>query len=132
MRSILTTPGAGNATNGASLQASYLLPNSVVQQLLLRLPAGQQPGGTTTVNLLVPGELYPPERLNLVDMRIAKVLRFNGQRADVGIDLYNLFNSNAATAYQQTYEYATNGAAWLNPTAIVAPRLVRFHVTFDF
>jgi hypothetical protein len=133
MRSILTTPGAGNATNGASLQASYLLPNTVVEQLLGRPPAGAQPGvGTTTVNLLKSGQLYPPERINLVDMRFAKVLRFGGRRADVGIDLYNLFNANTATAYQQTYEYATNGSTWLNPTAIVAPRLARFHVTFDF
>jgi hypothetical protein len=65
-------------------------------------------------------------------MRFAKILRFGGRRADVGIDLYNLFNSNVATAYQQTYEYRTNGAAWLTPTGIAAPRLARLHVTVNF
>ena len=56
------------------------------------------------MNLLNPGELYTLERINLVDMRFAKILRFAGRRADVGVDLYNLFNSNVTTAYQQTYE----------------------------
>ena len=65
-------------------------------------------------------------------MRFAKILRFAGRRADVGVDLYNLFNSNVTTAYQQTYEQVTNGAAWLRPTAIAAPRLARFHVTLNF
>ena len=50
------------------------------------------------MNLLKPGELYTLERINLVDMRFAKILRFGGRRADVGIDLYNLFNSNVTTA----------------------------------
>ena len=65
-------------------------------------------------------------------MRFAKILRFGGAGADVGVDLYNLFNSNVTTAYQQTYEQRTNGAAWLTPTAIAAPRLARFHVTLNF
>jgi hypothetical protein len=108
------------------------VPNTLIQQSLGRLPANASAAQLTTVNLLNPGQLYALERTNLVDMRFAKILRFAGRRADVGIDLYNLFNSNFTTAYQQTYEYATNGAAWLRPTAIVSPRLARFHVTFNF
>jgi hypothetical protein len=132
MRSIVTTPGGGVATNGASLQANYVLPNTVVAQSLGRLPVGGLATGTTTVNLLVPGQLYTLERISLVDMRFAKILRFGSRRADIGIDLYNLFNSNVTTAYQQTYEYRTNGASWLQPTGIAAPRLARFHVTLSF
>ena len=108
------------------------MPNTVIQQSLGRLPANALPTGLTTVNLLNPGELYALERTNVVDMRFAKIVGFAGRRTDVGIDLYNLFNSNVTTAYQQTYEYATNGAAWLRPTAIISPRLARFHVTFNF
>ena len=56
--------GGGSATNGASLNANVILPNSpttpgyvagqpTVQQLLGgRLPGGALPNGTTTVNLL--------------------------------------------------------------------------------
>jgi hypothetical protein len=131
MRSLVTAPG-GSASNGLSLAANYQVPNSVIQQALGRLPANALPTGLTTVNLLNPGQLYNLERTNLMDMRFAKIFRFAGRRTDVGIDLYNVFNSNVTAAYQQTYEYATNGAAWLRPTAIVPPRLARFHVTFNF
>ena len=44
--------GGDSATNGASLNANYQLPNSVVQQILGQLPAGSLINGTTTVNLL--------------------------------------------------------------------------------
>ena len=142
MRSLETVPGGGVATNGLSLAANYVVPNTCtasspagcysIQQALGRLPANALPTGTTTVNVMNPGQLYALERTSLVDMRFAKILRFGGRRADVGVDLYNLFNSNVTTAYQQTYEQVTNGAAWLRPTAIAAPRLARFHVTLNF
>ena len=142
MRSLETTPGGGVATNGLSLAANYVVPNTCtatspagcysIQQALGRLPANALATGTTTVNLLNPGELYALERTALVDMRFAKILRFGGRRIDVGVDLYNLFNSNVTTAYQQTYEQATSGAAWLRPTAIAAPRLARLHATLTF
>jgi hypothetical protein len=132
MRSLETAPGGGVATNGLSLAANYVVPNAVIVQSLGRLPANALLTGTTTVNLLNPGLLYTLSRINLVDMRFAKILRFSGKRLDVGIDLYNLFNSNVTTSYQQTYEYRTDGAAWLTPTAIAAPRLARFNVTLNF
>ena len=131
MRSLVTAPG-GTASNGLSLAANYVVPNTVIQQSLGRLPANATAAQTTTVNLLNPGQLYTLERTNLVDMRFAKILRFAGKRTDVGMDLYNLFNSNVTSAYQQTYQYTTSGAEWLRPTAIVAPRLARVHVTLNF
>ena len=75
---------------------------------------------------------FNTKKFNIMQGRIAKIIRFTGRRVDVGVDLYNLFNSNVTTSYQQTYEYATNGASWLNPTAIAAPRLARFNVTVNF
>ena len=132
MRSLETTPGGGVATSGLSLAANYVVPNTVIAAVA-RPPAGQRARDRhDDGEPAEPGELYTLERTNLVDMRFAKILRFGGSRTDVGIDLYNLFNSNVTTAYQQTYEHRTNGAAWLTPTAIAAPRLARFHVTFTF
>ena len=104
----------------------------VVQQLLGRLPAGATAAQNTTVNLLAPSELYPLARRTEVDVRLAKILRFGRSRLDVGFDLYNLFNSNTTTSYQQTYLYSNNGATWLDPTAILAPRLARFNATLSF
>jgi hypothetical protein len=132
MRSLETTPGGGVATNGLSLAANYVVPNTIIAQSLGRLPANALATGTTTLGMLNPGELYTLDRIDLMDVRFAKILRFMDRRTDIGVDLYNLFNSNVTTVYQQTYEQRTNGAAWLTPTAIAAPRLARFHVTFNF
>jgi hypothetical protein len=132
LRSTRTNASGDVASNGSALAANYQLPNTVVQQYLGRLPAGQLATGTTTVNLLPAAALYPLQRMTQFDMRFAKTLKFGRTRYDVGIDLYNLFNANTATAYDQTYVYADNGATWLRPTSITAPRLARFNVTMNF
>jgi hypothetical protein len=131
IRSVRTV-ASENASNGSSLAANYQLPNTVVQTLLGRLPAGASAAQTTTVNLLAPSQLYPLERRTEVDMRFAKILRFGGSRLDVGIDVYNLFNSNATTTYLQTFLYTNSGATWLDPTAILGPRLARLNATLTF
>ena len=58
---------------------------------------------TETVNLLLPGRLYG-ERVNNLDMRIAKIVRVKGTRANIGLDLYNLTNANTPTAVESTYD----------------------------
>jgi hypothetical protein len=124
--------GSTSATNGASLNANTAVPNTVVQASLGRLPAAGLANGTTTVNLLETGQLYTEERVNQIDMRFAKILRSGGRRLDVGIDLYNLLNTNDTTGFDQAFDYNTVGANWLRPTSIVQPRFVRFNVTLDF
>jgi hypothetical protein len=125
--------GADSATNGASLDANTQVPNTVVAQSLGRLPGVGLPTQNTTVNLVADGELYPSDRVNQVDMRFAKIVRMRGMRADIGIDLYNLFNTNDATAFDQSFDYGVaDGGEWLRPTTIVAPRFARFNVTFNF
>ena len=113
--------------------AQWLVPNTVVQQLLGRLPPGALATGTTTVPLLdTDHRLYGPRR-NQIDMRFAKIVRYRQMRANVGVDLGNLLNSNQATAWQATYAYnVPNGGAWLEPTNILQPRFARFSVTFNF
>jgi hypothetical protein len=123
--------GSNSATNGASRLATYNVPNTVVQQALGRLPNGGLATGNTAVNLLIPGELYGP-RITQVDMRFAKVLNFGGRRADLGLDLYNLFNTSSPSTFIETYDYATNGATYLRPSAIISPRFVRVNVRFNF
>jgi hypothetical protein len=128
MRSqVATTPAGAVAMNGTSLSANYLVSNAIVQSQIGRpLAGGAQ---NFTVNLLKPGEQYQ-DRLNAVDMRFAKTIRFADKRADIGIDLYNLFNGNTATGYDNGF--GTDGSTWLRPTAVLNPRFVRFNVTFDF
>jgi hypothetical protein len=113
--------------------AQWLVPNAVVQQLLGRLPPGALATGTTTVPLLdTDHRLYGPRR-NQIDMRFAKIVRYRQMRANVGVDLGYLLNSNQATSWQATYAYdAANGGAWLEPTNILHPRFARFSETFNF
>jgi hypothetical protein len=115
------------------LEADYNVPNSVFLAQLGRLPAGGTPTGNQTVSLLNANQLFAEDRLTQVDMRFAKVLRFGGRRADIGVDLYNLFNTNTATGYEDTYDFGTtDGGGWLQPTSIVQPRFVRLNLTLNF
>jgi hypothetical protein len=114
---------------------TWNVPNSVVQSLLGRLPPGALPTGTTAVQLVDNGDnrLYVDNWRTQIDMRFAKVLRFGKTRTDIGVDLYNLLNSNYATTYETNYSYTQpNGGTWLNPTSILAPRFARFNVTINY
>ena len=114
--------------------ANYNVPNTVVQNLLGRLPPGGLANGTTQITLVDNGHLITPYgRRNQVDMRFAKILRLGGQRLDLGVDLQNLFNTNYGTVFESQYDYvAANGGTWLNPTTILGPRFVRVNATFSF
>lgn len=86
---------------------------------------------TQSVELVAPGALYG-DRINVLDMRFAKVLKFSRRRLTVGFDLYNLFNANAGTAFETVYDPVTNGARWMQPTAVLNPRAARFNAQFEF
>jgi hypothetical protein len=93
---------------------------------------------TTTVNLLNRNELFG-ERTTTFDMKLAKNFRFSGKKATVGVDIYNLFNSDAIQQYQNTFtpdNPATpdvdESAAWGTPQSIVAPRFMRISLQLQF
>jgi len=114
------------ASNGTGLSANYTITDAI---LAANGQTPLAPGATQTANLTVPGQLYGP-RVNSVDMRFGKLLRFGRTRTNIGIDLYNLFNSNVGTTFNQGF--GTDGATWLRPTAVLNPRFARFNVTLDF
>jgi carboxypeptidase family protein len=118
------------ATNGASVAANYNVTSAILQQSSLGRPLA--PGlAFQTVDLTLPGDVYP-DRVNSVDMRVAKVLRFSGTVTTVGFDFYNLFNANTGTAFNQVYDVVSNGASWLRPTTVLNPRFARFNLTVNF
>ena len=65
-----------------------------------------------------------------MDMRIAKIFRFRGTRAQFGVDIYNLLNTDVATQYNQGYSPTTT--TWLTPTAILPARYARINMQLDF
>jgi hypothetical protein len=114
--------------------ANYNVPNTVVQQLLGRLPPGGLPNGTTQITLIDnANKIIADNRRTQVDMRFAKIIRLGAQRLDVGVDLQNLLNTNYGTVFESQYDYtAPNGGTWLNPTTILGPRFARVNLTFNF
>jgi hypothetical protein len=117
------------ATNGASRSANYQMTPA---QFLAATGVALRPGlAQQSVELLAPGAIYG-ERINVTDLRVAKVFRFGRKRMNVGLDLYNLSNANPPTAYEPVFDVATNGARWLQPTAVLNPRATRFNMQFEF
>ncbi|HLG54564.1 MAG TPA: carboxypeptidase regulatory-like domain-containing protein [Vicinamibacterales bacterium] len=84
----------------------------------------------TFVNVIEPGTLYG-DRLNQVDLRVSKILRFGRTRTNVGVDLFNLLNSGAVYQYFQNYD-PTRPQVWLQPTSLVSARFAKLSVQFDF
>jgi hypothetical protein len=92
---------------------------------------------TVSVPLLVNNEMFG-ERTTLWDFKVAKNIRFSNKRAVIGVDVYNLFNSDAIQTYQGTYTVdnpatpAVEANAWLDPTGVVSPRFARVSLQFSF
>jgi hypothetical protein len=122
-------PGGDVATNGSSRSANYqMTPTQFLAATGRPLRAGVT---SETVNLLLPGDLYG-DRIYGLDMRLAKIIRIKGKRANIGIDAYNLMNANTATTYEAVYSPDSTANTWFRPTAVVQPRFLRFNVQFDF
>jgi len=114
---------------GPMLSANYVVTNATAFPSLGR----NLSSGNVTVNLVEPGTLYGA-RQNNMDMRIAKILRFRGTRAQFGVDVYNLLNTDVVTTYNEGYTAptATSGSIWLTPNAILPARYVRLNMQLDF
>ena len=78
------------------------------------------------LNVVKPGTVYG-DRLNNVDLRFGKVLRYNRTRTLVALDVYNVTNSNTPDAFIQAY-----GTTYLNPVSVTASRLFKISAQVDF
>jgi hypothetical protein len=111
---------------GAMIAANYAAPNSaVVPSLGRNLSGGAQ---NATINLIAPGSMYG-DRINQLDLRVAKILRFTGTRTRAAVDIYNALNSSAVL----TYNYAfVPGGSWLQPLTILTPRMIRISAEVEW
>ena len=108
---------------GPLLAANFNAPNALVQPSLGRPLSGN--AANATINLVEPGAVYG-ERLNQLDVRVGKMLRFGRARTSVGVDVFNLLNANTVLAENSNY------AAWRAPLGILLPRYARFSAQIDF
>jgi hypothetical protein len=98
-------------------------------------------GGTTVGTNLLNNTFYG-EGIRLFDIRLGKNIRFAGKRVNIGADVFNAFNSDAALQYCGTLPNpainpqgcgtVANPIAWRQVTNITTPRFARFQVQFDF
>jgi len=117
---------AFRSEQGAQLAANWQVPSATAAQTLGRPLSGS--AASVTVNLVTPGTLYG-DRNNLLDFRLAKVIRLKRTRTNVGIDVYNVMNADTVLTYNSTF---TPGGRWLTPTNVVTPRFFKFSAQIDF
>jgi hypothetical protein len=108
---------------GDSLAANYTVTSAIAAPSLGR-PLSS---GNVTVNLIAPSTYFAPRRNN-IDFRVAKIFRYGRTRTQVGLDVYNLTNTDYVTGYNQTF----TATSWLTPTGIQPARYARISAQFDF
>jgi hypothetical protein len=67
------------------------------------------------------------DRINQVDLRIGKILRYGRTRTNVSVDIYNVLNSSAVQTFNLTY-----GPSWLTPTLVMPARFVKLSAQINF
>jgi hypothetical protein len=111
---------------GAMLAANYAAPNSVVAPSLGRDLSGG--AANVTVNLVRPGTMYG-DRVNELDLRVAKILRIGRTRSTLAVDVYNALNSSAVLTYNTAF---IPDGTWLQPLTILTPRFLKITFEIDF
>jgi hypothetical protein len=122
----LLVAGTFRSDQGAPLRATQNVPVADVSAALGR-PAAVA-GNTVPIDLVAPGQVWG-DRVNEIDLRVAKVLKFGRTRTSVGFDVFNLINASAVLTYNQTY--APNGT-WLTPQSVMSPRFFKVSAQIDF
>jgi hypothetical protein len=119
--------GTFSSVPGPSLQANVNFPatagSALANSLGRRLASG---AATQTINVLAPDTMFG-DRVNDLDLRIGKILRFSGMKTNVALDIVNTFNSDAILTYNPLLN-----ATWPTPTAVLQARLIRISVQLDW
>ena len=101
-------------------------PNAEVVPSLGRNLSGN--AANVTVNLVEPGSMYG-DRINQLDLRIAKRFRVGRSRTTLGLDVYNALNSSAVLSYNPVF---VPGGPGFQPLTILTPRFLRLTGEVDF
>ena len=108
---------------GRQVWANYTATNAIIQPSLGRTLSGG--ASNIAVNIVEPGTIYG-DRLNQLDLRFGKILRFQQTRTNISLDVYNVFNSNAVARLNQAY------ATWQRPQEILNHRFAKLVLQFSF
>ena len=115
--------GTLQSVPGPVILANYVVANALVQPSLGRPLSGN--AANVTVNVVEPGTMYG-ERLNQLDFRFSKILKYARTRTSLNLDLYNALNANTVLTQNNSY------AVWQQPQTILLSRFAKISVQFDF
>jgi hypothetical protein len=107
---------------GPQIWANYTATNAVVAPSLRRNLTG---ANNIVVNIAEPGTMYG-ERLNQIDLRFSKILRYGRNRVTASVDLYNALN--ASPVAKQNNAIAT----WQRPQEILNHRFAKLVLQYNF
>jgi hypothetical protein len=108
---------------GPQIVANYVATNAAVAPSLGRTLAGNS--ANVSVNIVPPGTIYG-ERMNQLDLRFAKVLKFGRTRTTASLDLYNILNANPVITVNNSF------ASWQQPLSILNPRFAKIVMQLEF
>ena len=118
----------GAAPNAPPAVANYSVNNFTPGNTLGRPIA--TPGGVITVPLIDPSNYTDyGDRVNQVDLRVSKGLRFGRYHVDIMADFYNVFNRAPVLTYTTGYG---DGSQWLVPQSILQAGFVKIGGRFTF
>jgi hypothetical protein len=115
--------GTFQSIPGPQVAANFVASNALVVPSLGRSLSGN--AANVTVAVLEPGAIYG-ERLNQLDLRVAKIVRLNRTRTTVGIDIANALNANPVLTESVAF------ATWRQPQSILPARFMKLTLQFDF
>jgi hypothetical protein len=119
--------GTFSSRPGISLSANQVYTNAQLQNpAFATLGRPLAAGSTVTVNLIAPNTEFG-DRINQLDLRIGKILRFGRTRTNLNLDVVNALNSNDNLGYSPTFS-----ATWPTPTSVLTARLFRISAQLDF
>ena len=123
--------GSFQSVPGPLVAANYNAPNALVAPSLGRSLSGGAPN--VTVNLIKQYLITPNalgavygERMNQLDLRVGKILKFGRTRSVVSLDVYNALNANTVLTESNAY------AIFRQPQVILLARFAKISLQFDF
>jgi hypothetical protein len=116
--------GTFQSNPGTEIVGNATFTNADVQASLGRPLSGN--AQTISVNIVPPGQSYG-DRLNNLDLRVGKILRFGGRRrTGLNFEVYNSLNSDAVL------REGTNYSSFRAASSVVGGRLYKFSLQLDF
>ena len=119
----LQVSGTFQSVPGPQILATYNAPNALVSPSLGRSLSGG--AANVAVNLVEPGTMYG-DRLNQLDLRFARILRFGRTRTTLNLDVYNALNASPVLTQNNNF------AVWQQPQTILQARFAKISAQFDF